>query len=104
VGNVERLRILVGNMPRLLRDIVEEIVRSQPDMDIIDQYQGELIIERHQVDVVVSGEHADNKLKISIVGNNGGGSNLVESLQLSTVELSPEILVKAIRGAAVKTR
>ena len=102
---MERLRICVGNMPRLLRDIVEEIVRSQPDMEITNPYQeGELIIERHQGDVVISGEHADDNLKIGIVASNGGGSHLVESVQLSTVELSPEILVKAIRGAGGQTR
>ena len=79
-------------------------MRSQPDMEITDQPQaGELIIERRQADVVISGEPADNKLMISIVVNNGGGSKLVEARQLSTVELSPEILVKAIRGAVGKT-
>ena len=80
-------------------------MRSQPDMEITGQHQeGELIIERHQADVVISGEHADDQLRIAIVANSGGGSHLVESLQLSTVELSPEILVKAIRGAAGRMR
>jgi hypothetical protein len=102
---VERLRIFVGNMPRLLRDIVEEIVRSQPDMEITNPHlEGALILERHQGDVVISGEHADDNLKIGIVARNGGGSHLIESVQLSTVELSPEILVKALRGAAGITR
>jgi hypothetical protein len=102
---VERLRILVGNMPRLLRDIVEEIVRSQPDMEITGQHEeGELIVESHQADVVILGEHADARLKIATVANNERGANLVESLRLSTNELSPHILVEAIRDAAGRTR
>jgi len=101
---VERLRIFVGNMPRLLRDIVEEIVRSQPDMEITAQHEeGAFRIEPHQADVVILGEHADAKLKIATVANDERGANLVDPRRLSTVELSPQVLVAAIRAAAGKT-
>jgi hypothetical protein len=102
---VERLRIFVGNMPRLLRDIVEEIVRSQPDMEITGQHEkGEFVVQPNQADVVVLGERGDGKLRIATVANNERGTNLVESRRLSTEELSPQILVEAIRHAAGRTR
>jgi hypothetical protein len=100
---VERLRIFVGNMPRLLRDIVVEIVRFQPDMEITDQHSdSECIITPCHADAFISGERTHAELKIATVANTntGGGGRLVEALQLSTVELSPEVLVKAIRRAA----
>jgi hypothetical protein len=102
---VERLRIFVGNMPRLLRDIVVEIVRFQPDMEITDRLSdSECIITPYHADAFISGERTHAELKIATVANSGGGARLVEALQLSTVELSPEVLVKAIRGAAGRMR
>jgi hypothetical protein len=98
---VERLRIFVGNMPRLLRDIVVEIVRVQPDMEITDQYSdSECIITPYHADAFISGERTHAELEIVTLAHNGGGGRLVEALQLSTVELSPEVLVKSIRGVA----
>ena len=79
-------------------------MQSQPDMEITAQREeGELRIEPHQADVVILGEHADAKLKIATVANDERGARLVEPRRLSTVELSPRVLVAAIRAAAGRT-
>ena len=38
---MEVIRILLGAMPRLLRDVVREVLGRQPDMDIVGQVESD---------------------------------------------------------------
>jgi len=53
------IRILFGEMPRMLREIVEDPIRSQPDMKLIDsgdRHDLPMAIKRARADVVIVAE------------------------------------------------
>src|ERR1051325_6713386 len=100
-------------MPRLLRDILEDVLRSQDDMDVVGRGgDAELIarLERQEVDVVITTSHDDEgavsrrtllsappALKIVTMPASGRFANVMEFRQLSMMEPSPQMLVQAIR-------
>ena len=103
---MQRLRIVVMNMPRLLKDIVKEIVQAEPDMEVTAHCDdgafrfGKCIPAPSRADVVILGGGNDSGLKIAMVNSQDG--NVVELLQLSTLELSPKVLVEALREVVAK--
>ena len=110
-----QIRIHVGKMPRMLREIVEDAVRFQPDMKLVDSG------EEHNLLVAIKREHADvlivaeggvddpvsheqlllenPRLKVLVVSRDGREAHLLEFRQIPVVEVSPQGLVDAIRAA-----
>jgi len=115
---VKRVRILVDEMPRLLREIVEDAVRLQPDMELVNGASGNaplMAIKGRRVDVLIAGEReADNSgvweqlllenpgLKVVVVTEDGREARLLEFRQVSVPDVSPQGLVDAIRAAVGK--
>jgi DNA-binding NarL/FixJ family response regulator len=54
---VHRIQILLGRMPRMLRDILRDAITSQTDLAVIDQTEGDetlfVTLDRTDPDVVV---------------------------------------------------
>jgi hypothetical protein len=112
---LKQIRILFGKMPRMLREIVEDAVRSQPDMKLIDSGDGNdfsTAIEREHADVLIVAEKAVDdpvsyeqlllekpRLKVLVVSRDGREAHLLEFRQMPVAEVSPQGLVDAIRAA-----
>ena len=110
-----QIRIHVGKMPRLLREIVEDAVRFQPDMKRIDsseEHDLSSAIKREQADVLIVAEPGiddaasheqllleNPRLKVLVVSRDGREAHLLEFRQIPVVEVSPQGLVDAIRAA-----
>ena len=109
------IRILSGEMPRMLREILEDAVRSQPDMELIDSGDGHdlpMAIKREHADVVIVAERgADDpvsheqlllenpRLKVLVVSRDGREAHLLEFWRVPVAEVSLQGLVCAIRAA-----
>jgi hypothetical protein len=106
------LRIVIGDMPRLLQDIVEDIVRSQTDMEIVRQPNGGIAraLELQQADLVIlqvttngATDHestrrpecgAQHLVLVTYTERDGGAFAF---RPLAVQDLSPDALVQAIR-------
>jgi hypothetical protein len=101
-------------MPRLLHDIVEEMVRTQPDMELVaatDDLTLQRAVTTRRPDVLiiaegdVRGAHeklllANPRLKLLVVGRDGRQAHVLELLRTPVPNVSPQGLVDAIRAAA----
>jgi len=110
-----RIRILVGGMPRMLRDIVEDVVAAQPDMELLaggDASDLVTTIKAKQPDLVVVAEQwaglnlphqqllVDNRrLRVLVVTAGGRDARLLELRQVPVIDVSSQRLVDAIREA-----
>ena len=111
---LKRIRLFIGDMPRLLRDILKDVVQEQPDMDVVGcGGHAELLaaFERQNVDVVLLGQTVGDiaaamrqlltvrpGLKVIIVPNDGRFAVVFELRRLVMTEPSPQMLVHAIRS------
>src|SRR5688572_14061706 len=98
-------------MPRMLRDIIDATVRSQPDMELVDRDDAmdlELAVRRCCVDVAIVGGgtafperlfFAYPKLKVMFVTADGRAAELLELRRRSLVEPSQQNLVDVIHAA-----
>jgi hypothetical protein len=98
-GAPTRLRIVIGDMPQLWQDIVEDIVRSQPDMEIVRQWKGGIAraLEHQQADLVivqVATNGARQLVVVTFTERDGGAFGF---RPLAVQDLSPDALVQAIR-------
>jgi len=92
-------------MPRLLRDLVEEIVRSQADMEIVGRdWSGNVAeaLEQRHADVLIvrdiaTDQVADERLAIVAYAERDLGAFAFRPLSIA--ELSPQALIQAIRQA-----
>jgi DNA-binding NarL/FixJ family response regulator len=112
---LKRVRILIGEMPQMLRDIVEDTVRLQPDMELVNWRGGRdfaTAVKRGQAEVVIVGGRGqegpaaherllleDPRLKVLVVSEDGRAAHLLELRQVPIAEVSPQGLVDAIREA-----
>jgi len=112
---VERARVALVDLPRLLREIVERAVAGQPDMEIAELRAGGDLsdaLRAARADVVVSGADHDYdelrdlldrrpRLKVLTVADDGREATLYELRPARTQlgEVSPETIVEAIRSA-----
>jgi chemotaxis response regulator CheB len=112
---LKRVRILVAEVPRLLRDIIEDSIQSQPDMEIVprdDMSDLEITVKQCQADVVIIGDPpvawgarpgplllANPDLKVVVITEDGRRAQLLELRRRAIVEMSPRGLVEAIRAA-----
>lgn len=117
---MRRIRILVAQMPRMLLDIVDSIVGTEPDMVIEGDYAADgdvrSAVRRADVDVLITGDGSaalDSEpwrallyehpgLKVLVLEQSDGTAVLYEMRpqRTSLGEISPSSLVDAIRAAA----
>jgi len=92
-------------MPRLLRDLVEEIVRSQADMEIVGRdWSGNVAeaLEQRHADVLIVRDIATDQVpdeRLAIVAYSERDWGAFAFRPLSIAELSPQALIQAIREA-----
>jgi hypothetical protein len=113
-ATLNRVRILVGDMPRMLREIVEDAVGLQADMELVDQIDGDDLstaIRVRQAAVAIVAEAVadgpgheqllvDNpQLKLFVLTGDGMEAHLLEFRHIPVSEVSPQGLVNAIRAA-----
>jgi hypothetical protein len=112
---LNQIRILCGEMPRMLRQIVEDAVMSQSDMKLVDSGEGHdfaMAIKREHADVVIVSKRAvddpmsylqflleNPRLKVLVIKREGREAQLLEFRQIPVAEVSPQGLVDAIRAA-----
>jgi DNA-binding NarL/FixJ family response regulator len=114
----ERLRIVLINMPRMLREIIREVVLPESDMEVAGDFStpyGLLeAVERTRADFVITGtgdaDLADvgrvlrerPRLKVLAVAADGRQTYLYElrPQKVHLGEVSPRNLLDAIRSAA----
>jgi D-glycero-alpha-D-manno-heptose-7-phosphate kinase len=80
---VKRVRVLVANHPRLMRELVMATIADQPDIEVVGEVQNETeladIVEQVQPDVLII---AINKYFYTILGNRSDGRIQVISSDL----------------------
>jgi DNA-binding NarL/FixJ family response regulator len=116
---VERARIALVELPRIMREIIERAVADQPDMEIVGELPASTLPEALDgagVDVVISGTNYDcaslrellderPRLKVLAVADDGRDAFLFELRPTRTPlgEVSPQNIVDAIRNARCAT-
>jgi chemotaxis response regulator CheB len=117
---VEPSRIVLVDMPRILREIIERAVADEPDMEIVDSEAGNMplreAIEASEPDFVIAGADYDfgevarvlderPRLRVLAVAGDGREAFLYELRPTRTPlgEVSPRTIVDAIRGARYAT-
>jgi DNA-binding NarL/FixJ family response regulator len=115
-GHLPELRVVLIDMPRILREIIRETISVQPDMDVVAELDASWSVpdsvDRYDPDVVVvSGDSARidelgrallqrGSSRALAVSPDGNESFLVELRphQVPLGELSPEALLAAVRA------
>jgi DNA-binding NarL/FixJ family response regulator len=115
---LDRIRILISDVPGMLRDIIEEILDAQKDMIVVGDVSGDVALAeaaaRTRADFVIRGQGHDDPeveallaarpgLKVLSVEGDGRLSYLSELRpRVSPLgELSPQTLLDSIRAAYV---
>jgi DNA-binding NarL/FixJ family response regulator len=116
---LERTRILLAEMPRLLADIVGQALREQPDMEVVvcDGRVGSLmeLADRSRPDVVVigaddpriAGELVTSMPRLKVLAVTGGDSEAylyeLRPHRIQLGEVTPRTLVEEIRRCMAET-
>jgi hypothetical protein len=112
---LERTRIVLVGMPRMLREIVSGVVSMQPDLAVVavtGRARARQVLAKSRADVAVTGldESARQgaldllgtlpRLRVVAISPDGREGTLYElrSHEVCFGELSPELLLAAIRG------
>ena len=111
-------RILVGDMPRMMRDIVDGAVESQQDMELVGHCADtelEVAVQRYEANVVILNESATRagdlharllcahpRLKVVVMTGDGGAATLFELRHFYLADPSPVALIGAIRTALTR--
>ena len=108
------IRVLLVNMPRLLREIVREVIATEPDLQVIDELTGghlELaaVLDSVVADVVILGTESRESgelflrllwmrptLRFVVIAKDGKAGFVCTP----SGELSPHGLLEAVRGHA----
>lgn len=113
------IRVVVGEVPRLLRDIIDDAARVHPDIEIFASADTDLsrAVARRGADVVIVAAAAPGasrlhrrvlvdhpQLKVFVVTDEGRAAHLLELRQTPVVEVSPNGLIEAIRAAVAAGR
>jgi DNA-binding NarL/FixJ family response regulator len=99
----------------MLRDIVDDIVRTEPDMELVgrgDDCGLDVALKRYEPDVVILEERTADissicelllverrHMSVIAVTGDGRAASLIEVRRVALAEPSPSNLVDAIRGA-----
>ena len=112
---MEPSRIVLFDLPRITREIIEQAVEGEPDMVIVDglaDYASLFdVVERSAPDFVISGQDYElaevcavlsrrPRLRVMVVVGDGREAALYELRPTRTPlgEISPKAIVEAIRG------
>ena len=116
---MDKIKVIVASRPRLMREIVLEIVSAQPDIEVMAEVQddsaiAELVGQMHPDWVVIALEEPDNKPGIcdllfgrypdlKILALDSGRNNCIfyratMSIRSSRVESSEKGILDALRG------
>jgi DNA-binding NarL/FixJ family response regulator len=117
---LKQIRILIVAMPRMLHEIVETVVSSQPDMTVTEPVRRRESVaaaaRRVRADIVILGESNDEpgeapwrvleenpSLKLLIIANNGHRATRYELRPHQVVigDISPEDIIDAVRASMV---
>lgn len=120
---MDHIRILLSGMPRMLREIVAEVVRAQPDMMVVGEYPADAelagVAQRLEADVVILGAdsggfpalgrelvHRSPHVKVLAVEAEGRQAWLYELRPHQVVmdQVAPADLVATIRAATMRAR
>jgi DNA-binding NarL/FixJ family response regulator len=114
---LKRIRVLLADMPPMLRDIVTDAVSNEPDVEVLGGLgPGESLeatLERVQPDVLIIGRRPPDltvaeevwlkwpRVKVLMIA--GGGRSavlyLLRPAEIALGDVSPEGLAAAIRGS-----
>jgi hypothetical protein len=112
--DVRTIRVLVGDVPRMLRDIIEGAVRLQSGMELVKGNVSDLmqLLERGAIDVAIVGGTAEGatrsqrrlladhpQLTMFVVTDDGRSAHRLEFRRTPVLDVSPAGLVDAIRAA-----
>jgi hypothetical protein len=105
---------VIGEVPRLLRAILEDAIAREPDMMLVDQASGdfETLVRRSDADVAIVADDLPDRgarhrqvliehpaLKILVVTDGGRTAQLLEFRRRLISDVSLLALLEAIRGA-----
>jgi len=117
-GRVKVIRVVIGNVPRILREIVESAVTLHSDIELFRSSDADLsraVAHYHADAAIVAGPAptmkrlhrsvlVDNpELKMFVVTNDGREAYLLELHRTAVREVSPGGLIDAIRLAVAAT-
>ena len=115
-GRVRVIRVVIGNVPRILREIIEGAVRLHSDIELFRSSDADLsqAVTQYRADAaIVAGTSpamkrlhrsvlVDNpELKMFVVTDDGREAYLLELHRTAVREVSPSGLIEAIRLAVV---
>jgi hypothetical protein len=107
------IRIVVGEIPRLLRDIIEKAITQEPDMTLVEAVGADLatLVRRSGADVAIVADdpldcdarHTEAlvehpNLKIVVLADNGREAHLLELRRDLMPDISPRALIDVIRA------
>jgi DNA-binding NarL/FixJ family response regulator len=107
------IRVVVGEIPRLLRDIIENAITQEPDMMLVEAAGADLatLVRRSGADVAIVADdpldcdtrHTEAlvehpNLKILVLADNGREAHLLEFRRGLMPDISPRALVDVIRA------
>lgn len=112
---VKVIRVVVGDVPRILREILEDALKLHPDIEFLHTDNDHLsrTAARFGADAAIVAEAARNTglhravladhpdLKMFVVTDEGRAAHLLELRRTPVVEVSPTGLVDAIRDAVL---
>jgi DNA-binding NarL/FixJ family response regulator len=110
---LKRSRVFIGTMPRLLGDILDDVIRARQDLELVGRSGRDDLtaaLDREQVDVLIlAGDSTDTAtickeflavhpaLQVVVIVNDGRYAKVFDVRQLTVAEPSPQMLVRAIR-------
>ena len=109
---MERTRIVFVGLPRFLRDVIQENVAGEPDLDIVSEYEAGVdpaAVERDAADVVLAGHDAmteagirsilaaDREPRVLEFSSDGKGVYELRLHRAPLGEMTPAALVQLIR-------
>ena len=108
-------RIVLVNLPRMLREIIEDVVAAAPDLDVVETVERPTgliaVVDGAKADFLIAGDDALEdvgvllrerpRLKVLAVAGDGRQTFLYElrPQKVSLGEVSPQNLLEAIRAA-----
>ena len=97
-----RYRIFVGELPRMMRAIVEDAVSGQPDMDLVERGPADVAIVPETARALPTVEallRGDGRLRVLALSADGRRARILHISARPVPTVSPLGLMDAIRAA-----
>jgi hypothetical protein len=117
-SSVDRIKVMLGDMPRMLRELIGAAVRAAPDMSLVEDAVAltpdASSSSSQNADVMIVSVSSDTPaaqlesllyarphMTLLAIGQNGRATTLYELRphRVALGDVSPQVLVDAIRGA-----